>query len=388
LRRLRRLLAELIGAYAGLDPPEWLLAARVAERAAELELDEERYLTLACAESGHEERARLADLLRVGETRFFRHRAHVAALRGRVLPERAQVAAVEKRPLVAWSAGCASGEEAWTLAMLLDEAAPASGWQVIATDLSDDALARARDGVYATERVSDVPARLQHRYFVALGDGRERIGDALRAHVHFERHNLLGSGYPSGCDLILCRNVLIYFDPQRRAEVISRLGRSVREGGYVFLGYSESLRDHDHLFEAIPDEDGVVYRRRARGSSSGPIPIAPLSTSGSGPKTIAPSLTLATPSLPSPPRPPTVAPPSPPVVRLRGDYHDARRLAEELRAHVAGGRAVVDLDGASFLGDEAARVLVRATEAAPGLALRATRPAVQRWLVRHRLVKP
>ncbi len=370
------MVAERIRAYAGLDPPGWLLEARLDERAKELGLDEAAYLSRAAgddAAAGRELEA-LSELLRVGETRFFRHRAHVAALEGRVLPERARAAQLAGRKLRAWSAGCASGEEAWTLAMLLDAAAPPCGFEVLATDLSDDALDEARAGRYSEARVGDVPAELRARYFSTDGDRKlQCVTDGLRAHVTFQKHNLLQPRYPAGFDLILCRNVLIYFDALRRADVIERLAQSLHDGGYLFVGYSESLRDQAH-FEQLRDEDGVIYRRRSVEAMRRREPPAP-----PPPPAVNAALKVRV----------DVALNASHVrkLQLRGDYHDPRRLAAELKPIIAARHAVVDLDGAEYLGDEAARVLQRATEAAPGLELRARRPAVLRWLERHNLSK-
>src|SRR3954454_3809782 len=155
------LVKERIRAYAGLDPPDWLLEARVQDRAALLNLDERVYQRRATgddAEAGRELEA-LSEMLRVGETRFFRHRPHVAALQARLLPERTRAAQLAGRSLRAWSAGCATGEEAWTLAMLMDDPSTESGpvtrgFEVLGTDLSDDALDRARAGLYSAERLA------------------------------------------------------------------------------------------------------------------------------------------------------------------------------------------------------------------------------------------
>jgi chemotaxis protein methyltransferase CheR len=374
--------------YAGLDPPAWLLEARARDRAGALGLDEAAYLARAADDDT--EAARLADLLRVGETRFFRHRAQVQALAERVLPECARSCRAERRPLRAWSAGCATGEEAWTLAMLCAAVEPPVEFQVIASDLSTEALDRARAGRYPAERAADVPPALAAR-FLDEHAGQRVVRDGLRPRVTFERHNLLDARYPAGFDVILCRNVLIYFDGERRDQVIARLTDSLREGGYLFLGYSETLRDHDARFEALRDEEGVVYRKRgvrASAPSTAPTPDE-RPRSKSGPIVIAPALPARI-----DPRPQENAPvelrareDTAVLFRLRGDYHDAERLATELKPYISLGRAVVDLDGAAYLGDEAARVLKRATEAAPELELRSSRPQVRRWLERHGLLR-
>ncbi|HEX8953660.1 MAG TPA: CheR family methyltransferase, partial [Polyangia bacterium] len=191
------LLAPLLASRAGLDPPAWALEARVRERAQALGVSDADYVARAAADSA--ELDRLIELLRVGETRFFRHRAQLAALGERVLPSL-------RSPVAAWSAGCASGEEAWTLAMLLCERGLL--FDVWATDLSATALARAQQGRYPAARVAaDVPAALRARYFRRIGDD-DVVNDRLRAHVRFAAHNLLAPTGGRELDLILCRNVL------------------------------------------------------------------------------------------------------------------------------------------------------------------------------------
>jgi chemotaxis protein methyltransferase CheR len=368
-------LAARIGEYAGLDPPAWLLEARGRERAGERGLDEAAYLALAAGDddAGARERAVLAERLRVGETRFFRHAAQMAALRGGALVERVRVAAAERRPLRAWSAGCASGEEAWTLAMLLDEVA--ERWELLATDLSAAAVSRAAAGRYAAAQLADVPPELRARWFENL-DGDVRVRDERRGGVRFEVHNLveLRSFHRRALDLILCRNVLIYFEPQRRAEVVTRLHDALAPGGLLLFGYAESVRD-DERFEALRGPEGaVLLRRRARPSAARPHGVP-------------------SPSLPGPPHAPaSPVPPSMsahPIVPLRGEFADEGRLAAALRPLVAAAprRMVLDLDGVEYFSDGAARVLARALSAAPAIELRATRPALRRWLARHGLVR-
>jgi chemotaxis protein methyltransferase CheR len=357
-------LAARIKAAAGLDPPAWALEARVRERAAALGLDDAAYIARAADDAAELER--LIELLRVGETRFFRHRAQLDALVARVLPSL-------RAPVRAWSAGCASGEEAWTLAMLLAERGLA--FDLLATDLSAAALQRARDGRYRAARVeADVPAPLYARYFRRIGDD-DVINDRLRAHVRFEAHNVLAPTGGRELDLILCRNVLIYFDEARRAEAIARLARALAPGGWLCLGYSETLRDDGELVS----EGHAIYRKAPPAERR---PAAPTANARVEPS--APSSAPAPPLRPSPRASiGSIAPTPPPRVVLRGDYVDGKRLAAELRAVIGDKRVELDLDGATFLGDDAARVLRRALEAAPALEVRATRPAIRRWLGRH-----
>ncbi|HEX6834974.1 MAG TPA: protein-glutamate O-methyltransferase CheR [Polyangia bacterium] len=354
------LLSPLLAARAGLDPPAWALEARVRERATALGVSDEDYVTRAAADAA--ELDRLIELLRVGETRFFRHRAQLAALAERVLP-------TLRSPVAAWSAGCASGEEAWTLAMLLAERGV--GFDVWATDLSAAALARARQGRYAAARVeADVPPALRARYFRRIGDD-DVINDRLRAHVRFDAHNLLAATGGRELDLILCRNVLIYFDEARRAEVVARLVRALKPGGWLVVGYSEALRDQPELTA----EAHAIYKKQLSAVSRQPSAravAARTALASAAPVGVTPMPVAAPMTVPAVAR-----------VVLRGDYVDGKRLAAELRAVVGDARALLDLDGATFLGDDAARVLRRALEAAPALEVRATRPAIRRWLGRH-----
>jgi chemotaxis protein methyltransferase CheR len=366
---MRDRLGPLLAAYAGIDPPAWALAARVRERATALGVDEADYV--ARLDGDEPELARLVELLRVGETRFFRHKAQLDALATRVLPQL-------RAPVAAWSAGCATGEEAWTLAILLAERG--LQFSLTASDLSPAALHKARRGAYPAARIeADVPAPLIARYFRRVGDERV-LNDRLRPHVRFVEHNLLSPLQPQALDLVLCRNVLIYFDEQKRAQVVQKLIRALAPGGWLLVGYSETLRDNAEL----TSEANAIYRKSdaVAPSQTTPPERAPMRTQPpsmvSRPGTTVPA--------PLPGSRPSSSSPLPPQLRtlvLRGDYFDGQRLAGELRPLVGGAPALVDLDGASFLGDEAARVLRRAYEATPRLRLKATRAATQRWLARH-----
>ncbi|HEV8323839.1 MAG TPA: protein-glutamate O-methyltransferase CheR [Myxococcota bacterium] len=211
----------------------------------------------------------LIDALVVHETGFFRHAAQVAALRERVLPELLREAAQRRAPLRLWSAGCATGEEAWTLALLLAEAGVYStggaGAEVLATDISAPALERAAAGRYHGEELEEVPEKLRARYFVRDGE-RWTVAPWLRERVRFERLNLAADPYPGAIDLVLCRNVLIYFAPEARERAVGELHRSLRAGGWLVLGYSESLRARVDLFEAVDAGETTLWRR-ARGRS-------------------------------------------------------------------------------------------------------------------------
>jgi chemotaxis protein methyltransferase CheR len=371
LDRLTTLVARACGIHVRAST-RWLLGARVEARmAAQGARDARAYLDLVEGPGGDAELGALVEAIRVGETRFFRHGAQLQALRRVVIPELGARASASGRAVRAWSAGCSTGEEPYTLAMLLDDAMPrARGLQVsvLATDISEAALAIAQAGRYEADAVSPVPEDLRARYFEHDGDGF-RVSPSLRALVRFERRNLVDPGYPRGFDLILCRNVLIYFGPGGRDEVVRRLAASLAPGGFLFLGYSETLHAFDDQFEAISTEEGILYRSR---SSAAPLPVTPTPRPGA----------------PDPPASAADVPPAEPCrVVLAGSYED-RRLAAELAPVLAGRAATVtvDLDGADFLGDEAARDLRRAkallAEQGRSLVVIARRPGVLRWIDR------
>ncbi|MCC7000163.1 MAG: hypothetical protein IT370_36525 [Deltaproteobacteria bacterium] len=407
--------AELIASHAGLRPPGWVLSARVSDRLRALGVaDVGRYLAVvsaatdagASAAAARQELDALAEALRVGETRFFRHAAHVRALERVVVPELGARRASQRR-VRAWSAGCASGEEAYTLAMVLADGLPGFSIDVLGSDLSEDALAVARAGRYSSSALAMIPPATRARWFSA-----NQVSAALAALVRFERKNLVDPDWPRALDVILCRNVLIYFDAAQRQLVIERLAEALAPGGFLFLGYSETLRGFEERFDALRTDDGVVYQKPARARTPaigvpitpGPAP-APVPAPGAIP-VAAPSAVAPAPAPPAPvsprPAPPAPAPPAPAPSRTRtlhltGDYHEASRLQAELSPLLAlsleGDIIRVDLDGADYLDDGAARVLRRATLAAAQagvtLTLAATRPGPLRFSERHLLtVRP
>lgn len=236
--------------------------------------DEEGYLRLL-----QDDAAVCDDLLAeltVGETYFFREPAQFDFIRREVLPERRRDHGPAFSPR-AWSAGCASGEEAYSLAILLDEEGyPRS--RVIGTDLSRPSLARARNAVYGrwSLRASE-PAFLERR-FRRRGE-QWRLESGLASRVEFEYLNLASDHYPSlasgvwGLDLVLCRNVLIYFGRETVAAVARRLFQSLGEGGWLITGPSDPPLGELAPFETVVTPAGVFYRRPAKhGRFPGPAP--------------------------------------------------------------------------------------------------------------------
>ena len=195
------------------------------------------------------------------ETSFFRDAGAFAQLAGEVLPALADLRARTRR-LRIWSAGCSTGQEAYSLAIELARA-PArwAGWTVaiLGTDISAQAVARAREGRYGAFEIGrglpgpDVPA-----YFDADGDGW-RASPALRRRLEFARHNLLDPPPAGPFDLVLCRNVLLYFAPEQQRVVLDHLAHALSPDGFLMLGAGETVLGQSDAFAAAPGMRGL-YR--------------------------------------------------------------------------------------------------------------------------------
>jgi chemotaxis protein methyltransferase CheR len=190
----------------------------------------------------------------VNETYFFRHPEQVAAL--------ARLLAPKAGGLRIWSAGCATGEEPYTVAMALLEAGrPGREDRIVATDVSERALAAARAGFYQPWALRRMPAGAEHPHFQS--SGALRVADPVRALVEFRRQNLIADPPPPGgpFDAVLCRNVLIYFEPPTAAEILYRLVASLAPGGYLVLSPVELPLASPLALEWIEIGGGTVLRR-------------------------------------------------------------------------------------------------------------------------------
>lgn len=370
-----------IAARAGLDLPDWVLDSRLAQRLGALEHpDPMAYAELVASDAGAQELELLLEALRVGETRFFRHAAHVKALTDAVIPA---LRASRPRGLVrAWSAGCATGEEPYTLAMVLRKLLPRPAYtvSVLATDLSAEALDTARAGCYPSAALARVPEEWRSWAFLPAGPDQWRVHEGVASLVSFERANLADGEFRRGFDIIWCRNVLIYFSREARQRVIAGLIDSLSEDGFLFVGYAESLRDFAEA-EAVRTPDAVLYRKARPAETARAEPprertMTPRSRPIVAPGVAPPVGTIAG---------PVTAEEA--VLELRGRY-DAERLGAELGQLVSGRyRSVaIDLDGAEYLADDAGPVLRRACAAARGAGVKVTLLAIRtgprRWLAR------
>jgi len=244
--------SEMIQQECGIKLPnskKTMLEARLRKRLKALHLaDFEDYCDFVFGPGGFEqELVHLLDVVTTNKTDFFREGVQFEYLQRTALPTLLERAL--RGSLRAWSAGCSTGEEAYTLAMVLEEfRAQRRGfdYQILATDLSTRVLEAAARGVYRAERIEPVPAPLRSRYIMRSRDrsqGLVRIHPDLRARVSFMRLNFRDQSYDVGppLDVIFCRNVLIYFDKKFQRELLLRLIARLSAGGYLFLGHTESI---------------------------------------------------------------------------------------------------------------------------------------------------
>jgi len=226
-----------------------------------------------------ETKALLADML-IGVTNFFRDREAFEALERDVLPnliKPLEPGYPDPEEVRVWSAGCSTGEEAYTLAMLvtdqLQQDASSAKLQVFATDIDERAIAAGRTGVYSEGIVTDVPPSKLRQYFVKE-DHRYRVRKEIRERVLFAKHSLLSDPPFSQIDLIVCRNLLIYLDREVQREILQMFHFALRPGGYLFLGSSESADACHELFSPV-DKRNRIFRAKYGTASSRRTPTMP-----------------------------------------------------------------------------------------------------------------
>lgn len=197
------------------------------------------------------------DLLTTNETYFFREHKHFDFLKNEVLTHYRP-----GRPFRVWSAACSSGQEPYTLAMVLADSLGDAPWEILASDISTRVLERARTGQYALEQAEKVPKHYLNRYClkgVREQDGTFIVERALRSRITFSQINL-NQSLPNvgGFDVIFLRNVMIYFDPETKRQVVGRLGSVLRKGGHMIVGHSESLNG---VTESLTVVKPSIYRK-------------------------------------------------------------------------------------------------------------------------------
>ena len=241
---------------------ESLVKARLMRRLSALGLDSfDAYLTYVERDASGKELIAMIDVLTTNKTSFFRESQHFTYLRDMIVPQLLQT----PQPIRLWSAGCSSGEEPYTLAMVLREAIPdidRRDVRILATDISTSVLAAARQAVYDQDVVHDIPQPLLQKYFTKV---REKpvpafqAKETLRKMVQVARLNLMHNWPMRGpFDAIFCRNVMIYFDKPTQEWLAQRYWELLRPGGHLFIGHSESLSTASHTFHYVQP---ALYRK-------------------------------------------------------------------------------------------------------------------------------
>ena len=223
------------------------------------------YRHLTDNDAGKGELSVFLDSLTINETSFFRNRPQIDLFTGIVLPE---VVSRKRREgdlnLDIWSAGCSTGQEPYTISMVLNERVQdLRNWRVriMGSDLSLTALEAAQRGVYEKNRMEGVSPELARKYFEEVRTGW-KVRDELKDLVVFDFHNLMHENGARSFDVIFCRNVLIYFDEPVQKRVIDRFYKILAPGGYIFLGHAESLQGIHEGFDFIHHNKGTAYRKK------------------------------------------------------------------------------------------------------------------------------
>jgi chemotaxis protein methyltransferase CheR len=248
-------ISQLVYQISGIDlheGKEELVKARLLKRLRHLKISNfDRYLKyLAHDKNGIEVQA-MVDMLTTNKTHFFRESEHLDFLKDEIIP------GLSTGPVRIWSAGCSSGEEPYSIAIILRENIPEiekRDVRILATDISDRMMDRARQGLYDEDTLKFMPAQFKHKYFKRAESGGVRkyhVAPRLQSMVSFAKLNLMEEWPMSGLfDVIFCRNVMIYFDKPTQEKLVKRFWSMLQDGGYLLVGHSESLTflTHDYRY--------------------------------------------------------------------------------------------------------------------------------------------
>ena len=272
--RLRALIRE----HAGIDFSEekrYLLESRARPRLPACGVSSfEAYVQHLQRSATADELTHLLNAVTINETSFFRHPAQFEALGETLLPELIQQRRAEgTREVRLWSAACSAGDEAYSLAILVQERLkprfPHTTFHIVGTDINTEVLEEARAGRYRKRAIRNVPTAYLHKYFRRMDD-TFLLDASVRDRVRFRALNLTDAHAMRRMrdfDVIMCANVLIYFDQKRKEQVLQSMYRSLRPGGYLFVGGSEALGEAAARFESV-QEGGARAFRRPRAPSS------------------------------------------------------------------------------------------------------------------------
>ncbi len=264
-----RLLRDQIYRRSGIwfnDTSKYLLQKRLSPRARELNFDsfQKYFYFLQYDPRADAEFDQIFDLVTTNETYFFREPAQLQAFVEEIVPDILSRKSVKKVRI--WSAGCSSGEEPYSIAILLKE----TGWyehaafEIFASDINQQVLVKARKGNYRENAFRAIPPGLRERHFTRASDNSWHVSDDIRNRVSFGRLNLYDEGRVSllgQLDIVFCRNVIIYFDDASKKVVVNNFYNRLSEGGYLLLGHSESLISLSTQFKLRHLKNDMVYQK-------------------------------------------------------------------------------------------------------------------------------
>lgn len=179
----------------------------------------------------------------INVSEFYRNPDQWKVLDEKVFPE---LVGKFGKNLKIWSAACSTGDEPYSLVMALSKHVPLNQIKILATDLDKQVIAKAKVGLYNEKSIMNVPDEMKKKYFTQIGPSY-KIADEIKARVEFKEHNLLKDPYPTDCDLIVCRNVLIYFTEEAKDAVFVKFQKSLKPGGNLFIGSTEQIMNYKDI---------------------------------------------------------------------------------------------------------------------------------------------
>ncbi|MCM3718931.1 CheR family methyltransferase [Fictibacillus phosphorivorans] len=202
-------------------------------------------------------REEFLDRMTINVSEFYRNPSRWEVLEQKILPRLLE----ERSSLKVWSAACSTGEEPYTLSMILSETSGISNFSILATDLDEHVLEHAKNGYYLEKAVQDVPLLKKKRYFSKQELGY-RVCDDLKKHVAFKKQNLLSDSCGNDFDLIVCRNVMIYFTEEAKTALYEKFSKALRPGGTLFVGSTEQIFNPG--LYALETEEPFFYRKKEK----------------------------------------------------------------------------------------------------------------------------
>lgn len=262
-RNLRDYIFDLCGIYIS-DNKKYLIENRLAKILTENNLKSfEEYLKFIKIGKNGNDHSRLIDAITTNETYFFREPEQLNILINEILPKISNQKSGNQNIRI-WSSACSSGEEPYTISMMLKEKLfNMSKYEIYGSDISEGVLSSAKKGEYSSYSIRNVPEAYMKKYFTGNGNS-SNLNPSIRESIIFKRINLIDSNNISqimGVDVIFCRNVLIYFNTKSKQRVISHLYDCLNPGGYLFIGASESLHNVTRAFRPSVINKVIIYKK-------------------------------------------------------------------------------------------------------------------------------